>query len=69
LNRKLPLLQNDDLIAFMTAGAYGAAMSSTYNSRRLAPEVLVRGRDYAVVRPRPSYENLIALDHMPDWLT
>ena len=68
LNRKLPPFASDDLMAFMTAGAYGAAMSSTYNSRLLVPEVLVKGGDYAVVRPRPSYDDLIALDQMPEWL-
>ena len=68
LNRKLPPFGAGDLMAFMTAGAYGAAMSSTYNSRLLVPEVLVKGGDYAVVRPRPSFDDLIALDRMPDWL-
>jgi diaminopimelate decarboxylase len=68
LNRKLPPLEAGDLIAFMTAGAYGAAMSSTYNSRLLVPEVLVKGGDYAVVRPRPTFDELIALDRMPEWL-
>ena len=68
LNRKLPPFVSGDLIAFMTAGAYGAAMSSTYNSRLLVPEVLVKGGDYAVVRPRPSYDDLVGLDRMPGWL-
>ena len=68
LNRSLPPLASGDLIAFMTAGAYGAAMSSTYNSRLLVPEVLVKGRDYAVVRPRPSFDDLIGLDQVPEWL-
>ena len=68
LNRKLPPFGAGDLMAFMTAGAYGAAMSSTYNSRLLVPEVLVKGGDYAVVRPRPSFDDLIALDRVPDWL-
>ena len=68
LGRTLPPLQSGDLIAFMTAGAYGAAMSSTYNSRLLVPEVLVKGGDYALVRPRPTYEDLIGLDRVPDWL-
>jgi diaminopimelate decarboxylase len=57
-----------DLVAFMTAGAYGATMSSTYNSRLLVPEVLVKGDQYAVVRPRLTYDELIALDRMPGWL-
>jgi diaminopimelate decarboxylase len=52
----------------MTAGAYGATMSSTYNSRLLVPEVLVKGDQYAVVRPRLTYDELIALDRIPPWL-
>ncbi len=68
LERNLPPLQPDDLIAVMTAGAYGAVMSSTYNTRPLVPEVLVSGEDYAVVRPRPTYDDLIGLDRLPDWL-
>jgi diaminopimelate decarboxylase len=52
----------------MTAGAYGAVQAGTYNSRPLVPEVLVKGGDYAVVRPRQSYDELIGLDHIPDWL-
>jgi diaminopimelate decarboxylase len=68
LARKLPPFAAGDLLAFMTAGAYGAAMSSTYNSRLLVPEVLVKGADHALVRPRPSYDDLIALDRVPDWL-
>ncbi len=57
-----------DLIAFMTAGAYGAVMSSTYNSRLLVPEVLVSGDQWAVVRPRLSFEDLLGLDRMAPWL-
>jgi diaminopimelate decarboxylase len=57
-----------DLVAFMTAGAYGATMSSTYNSRLLVPEVLVKGDKFAVVRPRLTYDELIALDRIPAWL-
>lgn len=68
LGRALPPLEDGDLVAVMTAGAYGAVMSSTYNSRLLVPEVLVSGDRYAVVRPRPSFESLIALDTVPDWL-
>jgi diaminopimelate decarboxylase len=52
----------------MTAGAYGAVMSSTYNTRLLIPEVLVSGDHYAVIRPRPSYDDLIGADRVPDWL-
>jgi diaminopimelate decarboxylase len=57
-----------DLLAVMTAGAYGAVQASTYNSRLLVPEVLVKGGRFAVVRPRPSYDDLIGLDRLPDWL-
>lgn len=66
--RKLPPFRADDLLAVMSAGAYGAVMSSTYNSRLLIPEVMVSGDAYAVVRPRPSYEDLIAMDTLPPWL-
>lgn len=66
--RQLPPIAAGELIAFMTAGAYGAVMSSTYNSRLLVPEVLVKGSGWAVVRPRPTYEDLIGLDCVPDWL-
>jgi len=68
LDRNLPPLQADDLIAVMTAGAYGAVMSSSYNTRPLVPEVLVNGSDYAVVRPRLGIDALIALDRVPSWL-
>ena len=52
----------------MTAGAYGAVMSSTYNTRRLVPEVLVKDSQFAVVRPRQSLDDLIGLDRMAEWL-
>ena len=67
-DRALPPLEAGDLVAFMTAGAYGAAMSSEYNSRLLVPEVLVKGRDFAVVRPRPSYEDMLARERPAPWL-
>jgi diaminopimelate decarboxylase len=67
-NRRLPPCGPGDLLAIMSAGAYGAAMSSTYNSRLLVPEVLVKGAEWAVVRPRPTYADLIALDRLPEWL-
>jgi diaminopimelate decarboxylase len=57
-----------DLLAVMSAGAYGAVQAGTYNSRLLAPEVLVNGDNYAVVRPRGTYEELIGLDKIPAWL-
>jgi diaminopimelate decarboxylase len=68
LARDLPALAPGDLLAVMTAGAYGAVQASTYNTRRLVPEILVRGDDYAVVRPRPTYDDVIALDRIPAWL-
>ncbi len=67
-DRALPPLSAGALIAVMTAGAYGAVMASTYNSRLLIPEVLVNGDQYCVVRPRPSYDDLIAADRLPEWL-
>jgi diaminopimelate decarboxylase len=68
LDRQLPPFVAGDLLAVMTAGAYGAVMSSTYNTRPLVPEVLVRGSEYAVVRPRPTYKELIGADRLPPWL-
>jgi len=65
--RPLPPMRAGDLLAFATAGAYGAAMSSTYNTRPLVPEVLVKGGDFAVVRARPSYEDMLALESLPPW--
>jgi diaminopimelate decarboxylase len=57
-----------DLIAFRSAGAYGAVMASEYNSRPLIPEVLVDGNRFALIRARPSYEEILARDLLPDWL-
>ncbi len=68
LRRPLPPFEAGDLMAVMTAGAYGAVMSSTYNSRLLVPEVLVNGESFAVVRPRQTYEELIGLDRVAPWL-
>jgi len=68
LGRDLPALGPGDLLAVMTAGAYGAVQAGTYNTRRLVPEVLVKDEAYAVIRPRPSYEELIGLDRLPPWL-
>jgi diaminopimelate decarboxylase len=67
-DRDLPALKTGDLIAFMTAGAYGAAMSSEYNTRPLVPEVLVNGDQWAVVRPRPTYEEILAREPLAPWL-
>ncbi len=68
-NRLLSPLSEGDLIAFLSAGAYGATMSSTYNMRRLVPEVLVNRDRYAIVRPRQTWDELIGLDRMAPWLT
>jgi len=68
LDRDLPEPQPGDLMAVMTAGAYGAVQAGTYNTRALVPEVLVRGREWATVRPRVEVEQLIALDRLPPWL-
>ena len=65
--RELPVMKAGDLVAFMTAGAYGAVMGSEYNSRPLAPEVLVRDADWAIVRPRPSYDEMMARESVPGW--
>jgi diaminopimelate decarboxylase len=65
--RAMPKVAQGDLLVFKTAGAYGATMSSTYNQRPLVPEVLVKGADYAVTRPRQTYEELLGLDRAPDW--
>jgi diaminopimelate decarboxylase len=68
LARSLPAFQPGDLVAVMTAGAYGATQASTYNTRALVPEVLVKGAEMAVVRPRVDIEALIALDRPAPWL-
>ena len=67
-DRGMDMVAAGDLVAFMTAGAYGATMASTYNSRRLTPEILVRGADWAVVRERQPLEALIAADRLPPWM-
>ncbi len=67
-DRALPPLGPGDLVVFRTAGAYSAVMASTYNARPLAPEVLVRGGEFAVVRRRPGFDEMTALEEMPDWL-
>jgi diaminopimelate decarboxylase len=66
--RHLPPLEAGDLISFATAGAYGATMSSTYNTRPLVPEVMVKGGTFAVVRARPTYEEMLAQETLPEWL-
>jgi len=67
-DRPLPPLEAGDLVAFLSAGAYGAAMSSEYNSRPLIPEVLVKGDAYAVIRPRPTYDEMLAREPLASWL-
>lgn len=67
-DRELPPLKEGDLLAICSSGAYGAVMASSYNSRRLVPEVMVRGDAHAIVRARPTYDSLIAMDVLPDWL-
>ena len=65
---ELPDLAAGDLVAFLTAGAYGASMSSTYNARALVPEVLVDGDRFAIVRRRPTFDEMTALEQLPVWL-
>jgi diaminopimelate decarboxylase len=67
-DRDLPAAKGSDLMAIMTAGAYGAVMASAYNARPPAAEVMVHGREWFVVRPRMTLEALIALDRVPTWL-
>ncbi|WP_406721435.1 MULTISPECIES: diaminopimelate decarboxylase [Thioclava] len=66
--RNLPPVGAGDLVAFRSAGAYGAVMASEYNSRPLIPEVLVRGDHFAVIRQRPSFEEMLSRDSIPEWL-
>lgn len=66
--RALPLMQRGDLVAFMTAGAYGAVQACEYNSRPLVPEVLVEGARHAVIRRRPTLDEMFARECVPDWL-
>jgi diaminopimelate decarboxylase len=68
LGRELTAPKPGDLLAIMTAGAYGAVQGSTYNTRPLVPEILVRGADAALVRRRQTYDELIGLDRVPEWL-
>jgi diaminopimelate decarboxylase len=68
LARPLPELRAGDLISVMTAGAYGAVLASEYNSRLLVPEVLVAGNKYSVTRQRPSYDDMLAKELLPNWL-
>lgn len=67
-NRQVSESKSGDLIAIMSCGAYGAVMASTYNTRMLAPEVMVKGDQFAVVRARPSYKEVINADSVPSWV-
>lgn len=67
-HRDMPKVGADDLVAFRSAGAYGAVMASEYNSRPLIPEVLVHGDQFAVIRARPTFDEMIARDTLPEWL-
>ena len=66
--RELPMVAPGDLVAFRSAGAYGAVMASEYNTRPLIPEVLVQGDHFAVIRRRPTFDEILARDTIPEWL-
>lgn len=66
--RAMPRLKAGDLVAVMSAGAYGAVQASSYNTRPLTPEVLVKGGDYALIRARPDYDEILKQDKIPAWL-
>ncbi|NNM71991.1 diaminopimelate decarboxylase [Enterovirga aerilata] len=68
LGRRMRQPAPGDLLAVMTAGAYGAVQAGTYNTRPLVPEIMVRAERYSVVRPRQTYDELIGMDRLPDWL-
>jgi diaminopimelate decarboxylase len=66
--RFMPKVGEGELVAFRSSGAYGAVMASTYNSRLLVPEVIVQGDKFAVIRKRPTYDELLGLDSIPEWV-
>ncbi|MGY9009238.1 MAG: diaminopimelate decarboxylase, partial [Rhodobacterales bacterium] len=68
IQRAIPNMAAGELLAFGSAGAYGAVMASEYNSRPLIPEVLVSGDKFEVIRARPSIQDIISRDNLPDWL-
>jgi diaminopimelate decarboxylase len=68
LDRKMAAPEAGDLLAIMSAGAYGAVQAGTYNTRALVPEVIVKGDEFAVIRPRLEADALIGLDRLPPWL-
>ena len=67
-NVQLPALVENDLLYLKSAGAYGAVMASSYNSRLLVPEIMVNRNDFNVIRARPSYDDLLGLDQIPKWI-
>jgi diaminopimelate decarboxylase len=67
-NRELPVMKSGDLVAILTTGAYGAVMSSAYNARPPAAEVLVKGSAWSIVRRRISDDELVGYDRLPHWL-
>jgi len=67
-NVKLTTPQSNDLLAVLSAGAYGAVMSNSYNTRPLVPEILVMGNQFDIIRRRPSFEEMLTLEQVPDWL-
>ncbi len=66
--RPLPMLESGEMVAFRSAGAYGAVMASEYNARPLVPEVMVHGDQFGVIRARPSFDEMLARDTLPQWL-
>lgn len=67
-NVEMNLPSEGDLLAFRTAGAYGASLSNSYNTRPLVPEVMVKGDQFSIIRPRPTYEEMLAAEIIPDWV-
>ncbi|MDG2473702.1 MAG: diaminopimelate decarboxylase [Paracoccaceae bacterium] len=67
-DRSFPIVEEKDLVAFKSCGAYGSVMASEYNSRPLIPEVFVKGTNFSIIRPRPSIMSVIQRDIVPDWL-
>lgn len=68
IERPIEKIAPGELVAFMSAGAYGAVQASQYNTRALVPEVLVNGRNFAVIRKRPSFEEMLVLEGDAPWL-
>jgi diaminopimelate decarboxylase len=64
----MPSVADGEMIAFRSAGAYGAVMSSEYNSRPMIPEILVDGNQFAIVRPRPTLDEMLSRDKIPEWM-